>query len=299
MPRSSLQSRFSMIIGLTILAQCSWACSPLPFLAPSPTPSHTATNTPTDTATPSPTSTPTSTSTLTSTPSPTETLTSTVLLSPTGESTPEIPSFAGKDPVDWPVVFLDLFDNNDHGWDIGDVKTRSIELATSISGGKFHLYLKSMFPAPWAVYPALGTLEDFFASIDIRKQSGTRSADFGLVFREDGESHYYYRINPESRTYCVSIFHNGKWSDIIAWKQSKRILPYGVNQVAVLAARSRYIFFLNGEEVDQLDDSTLRLGRVGASITLHNSGDWIKIEADNLVVRAPEGSHATLTPMPG
>jgi hypothetical protein len=301
MSRLTPGPRAFSVCASAILFSWLWGCTFVPFAPPTPTPSPTATGTPTHTATSTPTltSTPTPTHTPTYTLPPTETPTATVELSPAVDGFAAIPSITGDSPADWPVVFSEPFDNNENGWDIGPVKTKYWEVATSISGGVFHLSLITMVPGPWAFYPLLGELRDFFVSIGIRKINGTRSADFGLLFREAEGSHYYFRINPESRTYNVTLLFNSKWTDVINWKQYKRIFPYGVNRIAVMAEGAQYIFFINGEEVDRMEDPARRTGRIGAGITLYNSGDRIKLEADDLIVRAPQGSLSTLTPMPG
>jgi hypothetical protein len=145
----------------------------------------------------------------------------------------------------------------------------------------------------------LGILKDFFLSAEIQKKSGPKGSDYGLVFRATDSSYFFFRINAESRTYNVCILDDNGWTDIVDWKPSTRIIAYGSNRIAVKAEGSRFIFFINGTEVDRMENDTLRAGKVGGGLTLYHPGDRISLECDDIEVRAPKGSLSTVTAPPG
>jgi hypothetical protein len=214
---------------------------------------------------------------------------------PSGSIVPDGTAPPNTSPVDWPIIFFDTFDDNDHDWYIGIENLDSAVITTSIYGGKFHLSLLGKIPSVHSVFPKLGALRDFYAAVEVQKKSGPANADYGLIFRDDGEAHYFFRISADNKTYNVTVYSGGVWMDLINWKVSEQILPQGNNRIAVKAEGLRYAFYINGKEVDEMEDGRLRMGRIGGGITLYHSGERIAVDCDNIEVRAPEGSLATVT----
>jgi hypothetical protein len=258
MLRNRIQRRFLPVLPIVAgFFLASLACYDPPFLVP------TATPTATDTPTPTPTQTPTVT------PTPTATFTPTVSY------------------LDWPLVLSDSFDDNANGWFMGDWNTGEVRAITSIGGGKLHLTITSESDSFWWFPTNLGVLKDFYLSVEMQKMSGPAESNYGIIFRNGSEGTYYFSINADHRMYRVALFNNDEWTDLIEWTQAPQIHPDSPNQLAMKAAGSRFLFFINGEELDQAEDATLPEGIVGGGIALYHAGDTVELEIDNLEVRVP------------
>jgi hypothetical protein len=241
------------------------ACSDPPFMAP------TLTQTPTGTPTPTPTNTPTSTAT----PTPTVTLT------PTPSLTPTIPY------QDWPIIYSDDFNYNNSVWPMGKKSSEFLTQDISIAGGKYLVKISSLRMISWWATIQGKNLGDFYLSIEVRRIFSPDQSDYGLVFRKDQDDLYYFCINASTRQYEVGVYSHHAWTILIYWKDSDQIDPAGSNQLAVLAQGSRFTFFLNGKAVEAVDDSTLKAGRLGLGLELYQAGEYMELEFDNFLVRAP------------
>jgi hypothetical protein len=251
---------FSLILAGLFLS--SLACSSIPFLAP--------------TATPTPTDTPTPTVTPTVTPTPTATLTPTRTITPTVSY------------LDWPIVFSDTFDDEYNGWYTGTDSDEYVKSDVSIAGGKYIVKATAKKPFFWWLYADLGILEDFYLSVEVKANKGLEQADYGLWFRGSDVDFYSFTINATTRQYGLKLFYEDDLTTLIRWSRSQKLDPAGSNQIAVLAQGSQFTLFLNGEEVNSLEDDTLDKGKVGIYIGIWNAGDTLELEFDNFDVTAPK-----------
>ncbi len=250
----------TLVVAALVLA--SLGCNSIPFLAPTPTP--TATSTPTPTETPTPTSTPTVTQTFTPSLTPTQSY------------------------LDWPVVLSDSFDDGTHGWYEGTDTDEYVKSVVVISDGQYLFDVTAFKPFFWSLPPTIKNLSDFYLTVDMENKTGPASADYGLAFRMNSGNKYYFAIAAEDQMYSFQVMNNNEWTTLIEWTSASQINTSGSNQVGVLAKGASFTFFINDETVDQIDDTTLKTGKVGIGLSLAKAGDKMQIAFDNFEVRAPK-----------
>ncbi len=229
---------------------------------------------------PTPTPTPTSTPTPTNTPTPTKTPTITPTFTPSMTPT--------QSYLDWPVVLTDTFDDNSNSWFEGQHSDDYLNANVSITDGQYLVDITANKGVFWALNPIVRNLSDFYLTVDVEVKTGPASSDQGLSFRIASDNKYYFAIAAEDQTYSFQVLKNGSWSTLINWTDSSQIKTSGANTVAVLAKGTSFTFFINGEQVDQFDDSTLKSGKVGVGLSLSTAGDKAQIAFDNFEVSAPK-----------
>ncbi|MBN1438575.1 MAG: hypothetical protein JW929_04120 [Anaerolineales bacterium] len=259
------RGRLTAVRAASVLVISSLSCSAIPFLAPTPTP--TATSTPTSTPTPTDTATPTET------PTPTR--------RPTRTFTPTTPY------AEWPVVYSDSFDDEDGGWYTGEKNDEYMQGSLTIAGGKYLIRLTAKKPFFWWLTPGLQTEKDVLISAEANLISGSPHVNFGLVLRDAQTNHYHFAITPDIQKYQFSIYDEDQWTVLIGWTYSSRIQKTGANRLEVLAQGSRFVFFINGVEVDEAEDDTLSRGLAGLGFSMYAAGDRMELEFDNFELRAP------------
>jgi hypothetical protein len=262
MRSDTLKKRWFPILAVAAgLFLPSLACSSIPFLAPTPTP--TATSTPTPTKTPTPTETPTITPTFTPSMTPTQSY------------------------LDWPVVLADSFDDNTNNWFVGPSNDEFANSVFSITDGQYLVDMTALKGFFWWLTPSVKNLNNFYVTVEVENKTGPVSSDYGLVCRLSSRNKYYFAIAAEYQEYSFMVLNNNQWTTIIDWTSSNLITASGSNQVSVLAKGTSFTFFINGEMVNQAEDSTLKSGKVGIAVELAKAGDTALIAFDNFQVQAP------------
>jgi hypothetical protein len=262
MRNNGFPSKFTVLLLVVAgLFLSSLACSSIPFLAPTPTP--TATSTPTPTETPTRTSTPTVTQTFTPSRTPTQSY------------------------LDWPVVLSDSFDDNSNKWYVGKENDDYLKGTVSITDGQYLVDITAVKGVFWSLPPTVRNLSNFYLTVEVENKTGPANANYGLAFRINSSDKYYFAIAAETQSYSFTVFSNGEWTTLVDWTSASQINTSGSNQIGVLAKGTSFSFFINGEQVDQIDDNTLKTGKVGVGLSLAKAGDKMELTFDNFEVQAP------------
>ncbi len=260
MRNDTLKKRCIPILAVAAsLILASLSCTSI--MPPTPTPTPTETSTPTDT--PTPTNTPTITPTFTPSMTPTESYT------------------------DWPVVLSDSFEDNSNGWFVGPSNSDLVNGVVSITDGQYLVDITALKGLFWALTPTVRNLSDFYLTTKAELKDVYQSFNLGLAFRIASDNEYYFGIIAEGQMYSVLMLKDGSWTKLIDWTDSSQISITGSNQIAVLARGTSFTFFINGEQVDQTEDSTLKSGKVGVGFSLPNAGDKAQFAFDSFEVQAP------------
>jgi hypothetical protein len=224
------------------------------------------------------------TPTPTVTPTVTETPTATRTFTPTKTPTP-LPTAVAA--LEWPALMYDTFDTNSNGWWTGSPNDGWLKGTISITQGKFRFALTAQQPVFYNILPNLNSLTDFYLAVDVQKTSGSPDANYGLYFRTAGQSGYYFFHNTEEKIYGVDLLLKNEWFSKKSPVSSGKIKYGSANRIAVLAKGSRFVFYINGQEINSMTDAVLSKGQAGLALSLFAAGDTVDIEFDNFEVRAP------------
>jgi len=238
------------------------------FPSPTATPTITHTTTPTHTSTP------------TETPTPTPNLTATIQVQ---NALATATNAADK----WHILIKDTFDSNKNKWQIKPSDSEFARTTYEIADGKYTWDITAHKAFIGWVSVNTKAEGDFYLSAEIKQSSGPDSADYGVIFREDTDSNFYYfGINKQGQ--YVLYLYNQEWSTLIDWTQSELIRPGESNRITVIGEGSNFIFFVNDQYLTEITDDTIKSGITALAIELTDADDHAVFEFDNVELRTPK-----------
>ncbi|MCP4422504.1 MAG: hypothetical protein GY805_38330 [Chloroflexi bacterium] len=276
---------FFISLTLFLMLACTFSAPVAsPTHQPTETPTLTATITPSNTPTispspsptlPPPTPTPRPSNTPTFTPTPEPTITLQVLI-----SNPEMPTL---EPPDWPVVEFEDFSGEADGWRLRDFPSSKASLVNE----KFRVWRKVRhYVAAWERPIRFENVTDFYMSVDARQIDGNAIGSYGLQFHQSGDDRYIFVIN-DAPAFAVFRYINHHTTPLIMWTYFDGISTTEENQLAIIAQKNHFEFYINGQLVAEVNDGTLPKGKVALALIFHNNGDEATFEFDNFELRAP------------
>jgi len=187
----------------------------------------------------------------------------------------------------WPVIISDIFDANLYGWPTGQDSDSALASVTwSIADGKYQWQAEAVDSFVWWGTPDMNNVSDFYLAADARQVSGPGDGEYGLVFRQSGDSDYYvFEINNQGQ-FAVYLHQSDSWEALVSWIDSPAILPGGTNRLVVLVQGSQFLFYINDQLVTKLDDTRLENGKAGLLIGLTNPKDKGMWEFDNFELKS-------------
>ena len=236
---------------------------------PSPTVTSSPTFTPSPTATPTPTQTPTPTPNMTA-----QAYEATAIAIPAADDA-------------WQVIIADTFENNDEQWYTGTDDSEYTKITFAVEDGVYRweaLAYQGFVQRVSATDTALG---DFYLAVDVAQPQPSELANYGLYFRETEAGDYYYFSIDDSGQYNFWLYQNGEWLELIPDVYTDAIRPGEMNQIAVLAEGSRFIFFINGAYIMEYEDTSIPQGAAGMIIELSEADASTVIDFDNLILKEP------------
>lgn len=189
----------------------------------------------------------------------------------------------------WPVLMADSFDQNLNDWaEEETVDENYAAISWSFLNGQYVWRATAYDGFVWRVWPDIDAVGDFYLSVQVQRNSGTDRAQYGLIFRnsEQPGTYYYFEVR-ETQEFAVYLYNGTEWVTLLPLSFSEAIVPGQVNQLEVIAQGHVFLFFINGEYVGEVSDSSLPLGEVGLAIGLPDPNDQAVIVFDNFEVRAP------------
>lgn len=245
---------------LTALNGADW----LRPAAPIPTPTPTLSPTPviTQTALPS------------STPSPRSQPTATVL-PPTATATVEARLPEG-------TLLLEDFSEPSNGWELQATEEYELECVE----GEYRVTVHVPELAAWGRPPSAYEFTDFVIEVDARQVIGPEDGDYGLVVRSKGESDFYlFVVSSHYGIYSVQMCQDETWTDLAEWTESDAVNREGeVNRLKVECLGETMRFYVNGELLTEVVDSTYRSGNVGLLAETFEAGGLV-VRFDNVRVQ--------------
>ena len=227
---------------------------------------------------------PTGTSTRTPTPTPTSNFIATQQAIQATSTSQAIQTTIAHVENQWNVLISDDFNSNTNNWELSDEDEYAKIIRTISSTYRWKATSKKVFIS-WITVNTK-SVSDFFLTVEAQRMEGTRSSDYGLVFREDiGGNFYYFGIDDEG--FFVSLHYNNRWIDIVDWTKSNSILPTSPNHLTVIAIGSSFTFLINDQIVAVATDDHISQGRTGVAIQIHQSKRQAIFDFDNFELKEP------------
>lgn len=162
------------------------------------------------------------------------------------------------------VLLADDFADNTHGWWSGAIdRTRESkpadgELSVRTTG-------KDNF---WrAACQDCGSFDNFYYEVGTRFAAGPEDQAYGIVARADlAMRNFYLFLIAANGQYTIDKAVNGKLTALMSWTPLSAINVKGSNRLGISARGSSLEFFINGQSVRRITDSTIAAGYVGVSV---------------------------------
>jgi len=186
----------------------------------------------------------------------------------------------------WHVILADTFDSNDNDWLEESSDTEYALTTYTIVDGKYKWETTAHQSFIGWVRADMEPLSNFYLSVEIQQISGPASADYGVLFREDEDSNFYYFAITDTGEYSLYLFFE-EWDTLIDWTQTNLINPGEANRLTVIGEGSHFTFFINDQYLTEIENNQIPLGITGLAIELADEDDQATFEFDNLELRAP------------
>lgn len=244
-------------------------------------PSATATFTNTPTVTPSATPSPTVTA------SPTLDVTATAIALQATDTAVAYQTSVANAAITGRSILKEAFDSNKNNWQVEKTDDDYALTTYKIADGNYTWDVTAHQPLISWVTANTNAVSDFYVTIEIKQASGPDSADYGVVFREDANSNFYYFGINEQGQYALYLY-NQDWSTLIDWTQSDFIQPDEFNKITVLAEGSHFTFFINNQYLTEITDDSIKSGTVALAVELATESDQAVFQFDNIELRTPK-----------
>ncbi len=159
-------------------------------------------------------------------------------------------------------AFFDEFENNQHGWDLGqsvlqeEIRDGDFFIATLTSAG----YTKRR-SVP------MNHTGNYEAELRVRYVRGEGESQMGLTFGRDARGNEYnFLATPQGRFRVIEV-RNGRPFDLIGWQASGALTRYSYNSLMIRKVADRWYFFINEELVGQMPARELFGNDFGISLS--------------------------------
>jgi hypothetical protein len=158
----------------------------------------------------------------------------------------------------------------------------------AIVAGVYHLEFSTDTGVVRTGYPeAQSPVSDFHLSVEARRTSGPAdSLSYGLVFRQIDHSNFYFFMISDGGRLAVYALVDGAWVKLIAQAGVSAVRSGETNQLTVHGEGSFFTFFVNGEFVGSVEDSSHAEGTVGVAIEIPEGMEG-SFEFDNFELYTP------------
>ena len=184
-------------------------------------------------------------------------------------------------------MFSDGFDTNNSQWFVGDDNDDYAKIVRTIENGAY--IWDATAKKGFITWESANTksVNDFFLTVEAQQTDGSRSSDYGLIFRRDAIYRNFYYFGIDDDRFFVSLYYNDKWIDLIDRTSSGAIQPSSSNRLTVIATGSQFTFLINDQFVANTTDDRISLGKTGLAIELHRTDLQATFEFDNFELREP------------
>ncbi len=196
---------------------------------------------------------------------------------------------AGPTPIIMPsVVLKDLFIDNANNWGTGPFETEYATGSMGISAGAYNWDIASKRDTlRWVMEPSGEALSDFSMAVEGKVAYGPSDRNIGLILRrQQNYAFYYFGVNDATQMYRFERIDGDNWIDIIPPTSSKAILSGEMNRLMVVGKGSQFLFYINGQYVNQTRDVTYSSGTFGLAALLLSPNDRAVFQFDSFELRS-------------
>jgi len=178
---------------------------------------------------------------------------------------------------------LDTFNDNQNMWSAGPLESEYSSTKSYIQNGTYCIDITAKRDVISRDVLDSQLIKNFEMSIDGFQSSGTRGADYDLVFRQQSSSNYYiFGINQNYQDFYFASMKDDDWTDIVENTVSEYIKIDGPNTMKVIANNDKFEFYINDNLVKSVTDTTFTTaGKLGPAVGLEDEGDNAVFEFDN------------------
>jgi hypothetical protein len=153
--------------------------------------------------------------------------------------------------------------------------------------GEFRLTVYQPEYSTWSYPDPPRDFADFALEVDARRVSGPPDNEFGVLVRYQPETDEYYLFAISSNGFfSVQKYQANEWQKLVDWTESTAILQgEEVNRLRVTGQGDKMRFFVNGEPLTQVEDTSFRSGSIGLLASTNEKGG-VAVAFDNLRVRS-------------
>ena len=188
----------------------------------------------------------------------------------------------------WPLIFLETFDENERDWAEGeDEDPQYANILWSLDEGKYQWEVKAYDGFVWWVMPDMEKFADFYLATTAQQMNNPEYGEYGIIFRQTNDGDYYLFEIDEQGNFAVYIHYLGEWESLIDWQLSPEIKIGKENHLAVIAKGADFIFFINDQYVGGITDDRLEVGEAGLLIGLSYPEEEAIWEFDDFELRSP------------
>ena len=180
-----------------------------------------------------------------------------------------------------------LFEDGEFTTSCNDDDTADVE--RFVEGGQFHMRVITSNYVAWSECTKV-EYEDFVIEVDASEVSGPDNNTYGVIFRYGLEASEFYTFVISGDGYYALAIDGPERTEpemIVPWTESAAI-KQGVqtNQIKVVAIGTNIKFYVNGEMLGEVENSSLSKGTVGFFAGALDEGN-VQVSFDNLVISEP------------
>ena len=190
-------------------------------------------------------------------------------------------------PIEPEILYEEDF-GSDSNWYVGESGNSEWWLGE----GKYHILVKGTNSlsedhgySSWR--SGVGPFGDFLLLVDAEQISGPVNNGYGIQFRMlDGDNYYRFRISGDG---WAKFDKNvaGVRTTIRTWQETSSVNQgNAVNRIGVSAEGNVFTFYVNGDVLYTVSDSSFASGYVGLSAIKYDSQSDLHIAFDNLIITA-------------
>ena len=162
----------------------------------------------------------------------------------------------------WTLTIEDKFTGNSNKWDTEDYQSDNIKLKRKIENGKYTWDFQAKAGWRFWVTPNMKSVTNFVASAEFQHAEGSHNDSYGLILRDSGSNHYYFKIN-ERGQYAFTLHYLDEYTILQEGFRRDVIKPGEANLITVKAEGAHFTLFVNNFLIGEVENDKLKMGRVG------------------------------------